>query len=590
MSGDILFVLATLVITVVLLLTEKLRVDVVAVLIMLALLTFGLLSPSEGVAGFSNQATLTVGAILILSEGLQRTGAINVLGRRLVQLAGESEQRLTFGIMGVVATMSAFINNTAAVAVFLPLTMNVARQLNVSASRLLMPLSFAAMFGGMATLIGTSTNILVSAISEERGLGGFSMFEFFPLGVLLIVVGILYMMTIGRRLIPDRQAQEGLVDRYQLREYLTEVMLLPNSPLVGQTLQEARHDLELEIVGIIREGQKRALPAVTRTLLAGDVLIVRANVPTLLNLRKKKGWKLISELALGDLPRGGRRYVLAETIVAPHSPLVGQTLRTIRFRQRYRAVVLGMQHHERVLHEDLANLPIEAGDVLLLYAQRGDMNELHKSKDFLLLQDVPNMEQRSEKGLLALAIVVGVVFVSALEWLPIMVAALLGCLLMVLTGVLELEEAYKALDAQVLVMLAGLLSLGLAMQTSGTAAYLADLVVSLVGPYGPVALLAAFYLMTTLLTSVMSNNATAALLAPIAISIAVGMGVNPKPFLVAVALAASTSFITPIGYQTNTMIYTPGGYRFVDFTRVGLPLTVLFWLIATLLIPFFWPF
>ena len=393
-------------------------------LIMLALVTFGLLSPSEGVAGFSNQATLTVGAMFILSEGLQRTGAINVLGRRLVQLAGESEQRLTFGIMGVVATMSAFINNTAAVAVFLPLTMNVARQLNVSASRLLMPLSFAAMFGGMATLIGTSTNILVSAISEERGLGGFSMFEFFPLGVLLIVVGILYMMTIGRRLIPDRQAQEGLVDRYQLREYLTEVMLLPNSPLVGQTLQEARHDLELEIVGIIREGQKRALPAVTRTLLAGDVLIVRANVPTLLNLRKKKGWKLISELALGDLPRGGRRYVLAETIVAPHSPLVGQTLRTIRFRQRYRAVVLGMQHHERVLHEDLANLPIEAGDVLLLYAQRDDMNELHKSKDFLLLQDVPNMEQRSEKGLLALAIVVGVVFVSALEWLPIMVAAL----------------------------------------------------------------------------------------------------------------------------------------------------------------------
>lgn len=590
MTPEIMFVLTTLVITVVLLLTERLRVDVIAVLIMVALVTVGLLSPSQGVAGFSNQATLTVGAMFVLSEGLQRTGAINVLGRRLVQVAGESEERLTLGIMGVVAMMSAFINNTAAVAVFLPLTMNVARQLKVSASRLLMPLSFAAMFGGMATLIGTSTNILVSAIAEERGLGGFSMFEFLPLGVLLIFVGILYMITVGRRLIPSRQASGGLVDRYELREYLTEVVLLPDSPLVGQTVQQARRDLELEIAGMIREGRKIPLPTVTRTLLAGDVLIVSANVPTLLNLRKKKGWKLISELALGDLPRGGKRYLLAETIVAPHSPLVGQTLRTIRFRRRYRAVVLGMQHHQRVLHEDLANLPIEAGDVLLLYGQRNDMNELHRSKDFLLLQDLPDMQLRSEKALLALGLVAGVVLVSALEWLPIMVAALLGCLLMVLTGVLELEDAYNALDAQVLVMLAGLLSLGLAMETSGTAAYLADLVVTWVGPYGPVALLAAFYLMTTLLTSVMSNNATAALLAPIAISIAVGLGVSPKPFLVAVALAASTSFITPIGYQTNTMIYTPGGYRFSDFTRVGLPLTVLFWLMATLLIPFFWPF
>ncbi|MGB0386001.1 MAG: sodium:proton antiporter [Ardenticatenaceae bacterium] len=590
MTQEIMFVLVMLLITVLLLLTEKLRVDVVAMLIMVALVMFGLLSPSEGVAGFSNQATLTVGAMFILSEGLRRTGAINVLGRRLVQVTGPSEQRLTLGTMGLVATMSAFINNTAAVAVFLPLTMSVARRLKMSPSRLLMPLSFAAMFGGMATLIGTSTNVLVSAIAEEHGLGAFSMFEFFPLGMLLIFAGILYMITIGRHLIPKRQAPGGLVAPYELREYLTEVVLLPDSPWVGQTIQQAGRDLEFEMAGVIRKGRKIPLPTVTRSLLAGDVLIVSVNVPTLLNLRRKKGWKLISESALGDLPPSGQKYLLAEAIVAPYSPLVGQTLRTIKFRQRYRAIVLGMQHHQRVLHGNLANLPIEAGDLLLLYGERNDINELHRSKDFLLLQDLPDMQWRSEKTFLALGIVAGVVLVSALEWLPIMMAALLGCLLMVLTGVLELEEAYKALDAQVLIMLAGLLSLGLAMQNSGTAAYVADLIVTLVGPYGPVALLAAFYLMTTLLTSVMSNNATAALLAPIAISIAAGLGVSPKPFLVAVALAASTCFITPIGYQTNTMIYTPGGYRFSDFTLVGLPLTVLFLLIATRLIPFFWPF
>jgi di/tricarboxylate transporter len=592
MTWEIVFVLATVVATVALLVTEKLRVDLVAVLVMVALVVSGLLTAAEGVAGFANPATITVGAMFILSAGLQRTGAVNALGRRLVRLAGNSERRLVASIMAVVAAISGFINNTAAVAVFMPLTMNVAQEMRISASRLLMRLSFAAMFGGVCTVIGTSTNILVSAISAERGYGAFAMFEFLPLGVVTVTAGTLYMLTIGRRLIPDRQPADTLLDRYSLREYITEVVLLPDSPLIGQTVQEAQLGLEFDIniIGMIRDGVNIPLPAATRELLEGDVLLVSGNVPTLLSLMEQKGWKLVPEAALGDLPTSGGLYSMAEAVVAPYSGLAGQTLRSSGFRRRYGVVVLGIQHHGRFIREDLANLPLQVGDVLLLYGERQNIDQLQMSRDFLLLQDVPDVRLRSGKVPLALGIIAAIVLISALELVPIMIAAVAGCVVMVLSGILSLEDAYSALDAQVLVMLAGLLSLGVAMEKSGTAAFLANIVVGQVGPFGLVALLAAFYLMTSLLTELMSNNATAVLLAPIAISVAVGLEVGPRPFLVAVAFAASASFMTPVGYQTNTMIYGPGGYRFFDFTRVGAPLNILFWVVATLLVPVFWPF
>jgi di/tricarboxylate transporter len=590
MTSEILFVLMTLAVTVLLFVTEKLRVDVVALLVMVVLVAFRILTPSEGIAGFANQATITVGAMLILSEGLQRTGAVNTLGKRLVRLAGKSEARLSLGIMSTVAIISAFINNTAAVAVFLPLTINISREMKFSRSRLLMPLSFAAMFGGLCTLIGTSTNILVSAISEERGLGAFSMFEFLPFGVICTVVGIAYMMTVGRALIPEREPKKSLEERYKLREYITEVIILPDSPLVGKTVKEAQSTLELNIIDLIRDDLDIPLPAPTRKLLAGDILLVSGNVPTLLNAIKRKGWKLLPEFALGDLPLNENSYTLAEAIVAPHSQLIGQTLRSSAFRRRYGAVVLGMQHHGRLVRHNLANLPLDAGDVLLLYGEEVDIKALHQNKDFLLLLELPRVRIRTTKALVALLIVAGVVLLAGLELMSIVVAAILGSLLMVFAGILSLEDAYKALDAQVLVMLGGILSLGAAMEKSGTASYLANLAVDGAGPYGPIALLSIFYLMITLLTSMMSNNATAALFAPIAISVAQGLEVSPKPFLMAVAFAASASFITPIGYQTNTMIYGPGRYRFFDFTRVGTPLTILFWLLATLFIPLFWPF
>ena len=592
MTTEILLVLAVLLLTVMLLMTEKLRVDAVAILVMLILVSFGLLTPSEGIAGFANPATVTVGAMFILSYGLQQTGAVNTLGKRLVKLAGQSQTRLTASIMGAVAIMSAFINNTAAVAVFLPLTLKVARDLKVSVSRLLMPLSFASIFAGTCTLIGTSTNILVNVIAQEYGLAGFGMFEFLPLGLIMTGVGMLYMLTIGRRLIPDRQAQNSLTDRYELRHYLTEVKLLPNSPLIGQTVEQIQLglDSDINIIDIIRNKEDIPLPSVTRELMAGDKLILSSNLQGLVQLIQRDEWQIIPEMAMQDMPFSDPSYTLAEAVIAPQSTLIGQTLRSSDFRRQYNVIVLGIQHHGRLIRTNFADLPLEVSDVLLLYGEQADIDELHKSKEFLMLRAVPGGQVRAHKAPIALAIVAGVVLLAALELLPIVVSAVLGGFLMVLTGIISLDEAYQALDAQVLTMLAGILSLGVAMEKSGTAAYLADIAVNFAGPYGPIALLSVFYLMTSLLTSVMSNNATAALLAPIVISVAAGLGVSPIPFLIAVTFAASASFMTPIGYQTNTMIYGPGGYRFFDFMRVGTPLNLLFWIISTLLIPVFWPF
>lgn len=593
MTAEIALVLAITGLTIILFVAEVLRVDLVAIVVMVTLVATRILEPQEAITGFANQATVTVGAMFILSAGLQRTGAVTSLGGLLQRFSGGTEWRVMLGVMAVAAGTSAIINNTAAVAVFLPMVLVLAAALNLSPSRLLMPLSFAAMFGGTATLIGTSTNILVSAIADERGLGPFAMFEFVPLGLATALIGTIYMLTLGRRLIPERQPRDlNLVDRYLLREYLTEIVLMEDSPLVGKTIQQARVglDFDLNIIDIVRDRRDIPLPSSRRTLRAGDVLLVGGSVRSLLQLIGRKGWQLVPEYALGKLLWGDEDYTMAEAVVAPGSSLVGQTLRTSRFRRRYGAVVLGMQRHSRIVQIDLANRALEPGDVLLLYGRREDLNQLHASQDFVMLADVPDRGHRRRKAPIALAIVILVVALAALNALPIVASAIAGSLAMVLTGVISIEDAYEALDAQVLVMLAGILSLGVAMETSGAAAYIANQAVDTIGPYGLVPLLSAFYLLTALLTSVMSNNATAALLAPIVISVAAGLGVSARPFLIAVTFAASASFITPIGYQTNTMIYGVGGYRFYDFLRVGLPLTLLLWISSTLLIPLFWPF
>lgn len=594
MTMAMLVVLIVLVVAVVLFVTEKLPIDLVALLIMATLLLSGIVTAEEGIAGFSNTATITVGAMFILSAALFKTGAVNGVGLLAGRLFKLNFWLALAPMMLLVGGLSAFINNTPAVALFIPIAVKIARDINISPSKLLMPISFASMFGGVCTLIGTSTNILINSIAESHGLKPFTMFEFSHLGLLFFGVGTLYMVLIGVRLIPDRRQEEELTDRYGMGNYFTEIVLLPEAKSVGRRLAESplETQLGLEILEVLREGTRisRARAMDHLRLQAGDVLRVVGDVQKLHKVQGRAGIVLKSKLRWHDADLQTTDTFLVEAILAPSSMLEGKTLKQIRFRETFGATALAIRQRGAIMHHKVGHTPLHAGDVLLIEVERDTVGRLKQHPAFVLVSEVDLPRFRKAKILPALAIVAGVVATAALGLLPIVVSAIVGCVLMVLTRCLTLEEAYEAIDWKVIFLLAGALTLGTALEKTGAARLISGGVVSLVGGYGPYALVAAFYLLTTLLTEAMSNNATAALLAPIAIATGTSLGIDPRPLLVAVTFAASASFMTPVGYQTNTMILSAGQYRFADFLKVGTALNVLFLILATVMIPRIWPF
>lgn len=591
MTIDMVLVLLLFVVAVLLFATEKLPVDLVALILMGALLLSGIITADEGISGFSNTATVTVGAMFILSAGLFKTGAVNSAGVALGKLGKRSFWLALLTMMVIVGGVSAFINNTAAVAIFLPIVLGVARDTGVSASKLLMPLSFASMFGGVCTLIGTSTNILVSSIAERHGQPPFAMFEFSLLGLIFFGVGTLYMFTVGVRLIPARRHEGELTQNFLMSDYLTEIVLLPEAKSVGKSLDDAPlvHDLDIGIIDVYRNGRLLALPRGDTILLAGDILRVRCSIDKIRQLQTREGIVLKSELLLHDKDLESDQAHLVEAVIAPNSEFTGKSLRQIQFRNKYGAMALAIRHRGELMHEHLGETILRAGDTLLIDVRRDRLNELRQEPSFVLVSEVNLPHFRTRKMIPAFSIVAGVVATAALGVLPIVTSAILGCVLMVLARCITLDEAYKAIEWQVIFLLAGVLTLGTALEKSGAALFLSNLMVSTVGVWGPVALISAFFLVTSVLTGLMSNNATAALIAPIAIATAASLDVDSRPFLIAVTFAASLSFFTPVGYQTNTMIYSAGQYRFADFLRVGTPLNILFWVLGTLLIPYFWP-
>ena len=588
MPIDAILVLAILVGAVGLFVSEKYPIDFVALLVLGSLLALGLVTPQEGISGFSNPATVTVAAMFILSAGLQKTGGTAAVGRLLVRF-GKSYFTALVTIMGTITVMSAFINNTAAVAVFIPLVMIVANRRKIAASRLLIPLSYASQFGGVCTLVGTSTNLLVSAISEQAGYGAFSMFEFSRMGLILFVAGVLFFLVLGHWLLPERQAQE-LAAAYQLGEYITELRVHERSPLVGKSVLESRlgEDHDVTILRILRRRETVWAP-LRHVLRPGHVLLVRGKIRELMRLRDSARLELNVEFKLRDETLQTEDLRLVQALVAPGSELIGHTFKELDFRNRYKALVLAIQRRGETIRDKLNSVQLGLGDALLIQAHEAEIEKLRSDVNFIVLDEVPGTVLR-HKAPLVLGILVAVIGLAALDVLPIMVAAILGCLAMVLTRCLRLEEAYQAVNWQVIVLLAGILPLGIAMQKSGAAGFIAGNAVGMVGGMGPVAVLAAVYLMTSVMTDTMSNNAAAVLLAPIAISTAEQIGVAPRPFLMAITFAASTGFSTPVGYQTNTMIYNPGGYKYTDFLRTGVPLSILFWILSVLFIPRFWSF
>ncbi len=572
--------------------TERIGVDLTAMLIMTALLVTGVLTPSEGFSGFSNTATVTVAAMFVISAGLRQTGAVSflaILSTRVFMRSYWIGIALTMPLIGVA---SAFVNNTPVVAVFIPVLLGVSRDTSISATRLLLPISFASMFGGILTLVGTSTNILVSSIAADHGLPAFGMFEFTMLGALFFLAGMIYMLTVGVRMLPERRAERQLTSRYDMADYLTDIVLLDNAPSVGTTLPQSPlvKDLDVDVLAVIRDGHRLEEENRSIVLQGGDTLRLRCDVRQIQKLKNSVGCQVKGDKTLRDEDFDADELTLMEVIIAPSATLVGQSIRGADFRNTFRATALALRHRGELLHEGFRSTRLYAGDAILVEALRRDAAQLKTDRNFVVASEVELPMYRRSRLTAALLITIGVIVTAALEILPIASAAVAGAMLLVITRSITLEEAYHAVEWKVIFLLGGIISLGIAMEKTGLAAIMSDALINNIGDYGPTALLAALYLLTTLLTGVMSNNATAILIAPIALAAAEAAGISARPLLIAVTFAASASFLTPVGYQTNTMIYGVGQYRFADFLKVGTPLTLLFWVMAVFLIPLFFPF
>ncbi|CAN5905689.1 SLC13 family permease [soil metagenome] len=593
MTVDIAIVLGIIVLAVYLFVSERFTVDTVSILIMVLFMVTGILTPGEGFAGFSNPATITVGAMFVISAAIFKSGALSNVGSVLTRIGRHNYFLCLLAIMVFAGVMSAFINDTAVVALLMPVVIQVARDTRISPSLLLMPLSFGALMGGVCTLLGTSTNILVSGIAQQQGEDPISMFEMTPAGICFLVAGILYMLFIGRFLLPNRPVMDSLTDSYDMGDYLTEIVLLPTSKSVGSSIQNSQlvKDLDIEIIQIMRGEDKRFKAYPTSVLQANDVLKVRCDVNKLKKLKDEEGIELKPDVAFEDEDLKTAVTKLYEAIVTPNSMLQGKSLKELNFRSYYDgASVLAIRHRDEILHEKLTHTRLSAGDVLLIAADVRQLDKLRDNDDMLIISETERPSFSYRRIFSVLAIVAGIIGVAAFGGVSIVLTATVGVILLVIFNLISTEEAYKSIEWKVIFMLAGVLSMGAALEKTGAALLLSDLMIESVGVWGPHAVVSAFFFISFMSTNFMSNNATAALLAPIAIAAGHSMGVSVRPMLMAITFAASLSFMTPMGYQTNTMIYSPGNYRFKDYLRVGTPLNLLLWILASLIIPYFFPF
>lgn len=601
MTGEIAGTLAIALLAVALFVWNRLPVEVVGLIVMTVLIVTGLVSLESGLAGFSNEATLTVALMLALSIGLLRTGVIGRLGLWAARTAGDGEVRLLAVILLIAVPASAVMNNTAVVAILVPVVLGVCAQSGVSASRVLMPLSFASQLGGTFTLIGTSTNLLVAGLALGLGIERIRLFDITPPALVLGLVGILYLLTIGRRLTPIRESPSDVIDRYELHDYLTGLRIETGSRLAGNSLAESRFGEKygLHVVGIERDGRRLPAPGGWTVLREGDLLLVEGKVRDIAAVGEAEGLQIAehapalvaaTDAQPGDDAEEARRVQLAELMVPPRSPLIGRSLREQGLRAQFGVSVLGLRRRGHSLHQEISNVRLTAGDMLLVQAEPDALRQLHEGRQLALLGAVDLPARRDRKMWLAVGIMVGVVALPALGVATIAISALMGVVAMILTGCLLPREIYEEMDWSVILLLATILPLGVAMQESGAAEWISTGILGLTAPLGTHGVLATFLVITTALTAVISNAAAAVVLTPMAIATAAALGVSPLPFIIAVMLGASNSFLTPIGYQTNLFVLGPGGYEFKDFLRVGGPLTVIIVLTATLVIPFFFPF
>lgn len=616
-SSAALLVFGILAVTIALFVSERLRLDVVALMALLALTLSGILTPGEALAGFSDPVVIMIAGLFVVGDGLFQTGVARAMGRLPARLAGDSEVRLLVIIMLLVALLSGIMSSTGTVAVMLPVVMGLAWARDISPSRLLIPLSVASLLGGMLTLIGTAPNIVVSQHLESLGRDGFGMFDFTPLGIAMVVAGVTFMALAGRRLLPDRPSParpaantdaptlSELAGEWELAPSLFRVRLGADSPLVSTKLGDAELPARFGVtVTEIREGglERRRVPRpaagrtraalATSTLRAGDELVLQGSPDGVHRLVARMGFHLLGEELEGD-PTGPETG-MAEVLLAPRSRLVGRTLHDIRFRDRYQLNVVGVKRLGELASGPLADLSLRFGDTLLVQGEWARIRLLQReTRDFIVAMAPREMSDALaplRRAPLAVGIMVAMMALLTLGVVPPVTAVLLAAVGMVLTGCVTVEDAYRAVNWESVVLIAGILPMATALEATGGMAWLVASLSGLMEGAGPLLLLAALFLLTSALSQVISNTATAVLLAPIASSLALGIGARPEPFLMTLAIAASTAFATPVASPVNTLVLGPGGYRFGDFFKVGVALQAIILVITVFLVPALFPF
>ena len=597
MTPDIAIVLGIITLMFVLFVKEIFPLDVTALVVLIIFLVIGNLTLEEAISGFSNQAVITIAVLFILSHALQKSGILEYGVVRLNKLTERSKLLGLTVFLITVAFASAFVNNTAIVAIFIPITIRLAQKYNLSPSKLLIPLSYIAIMGGTLTLVGTSTNLLVNSIYVNTTMAEpLGMFEFSRYGIFILLIGLLYIIFAVPLILPSRTVTSSLTQSYHMGGYLTELKVAEESPMVGRTFMERsiNKNYDITVLDIIREGMVISKNIRNTIIHPGDVLFVRGSLENFLRMKEVEKVTMLTDEKLTQAELIHDDNTLVECLLTQQSELVGKSLMEINFRRRFGSFILAIRREGAILRRKIAHVMLRAFDTLLVYGPRDKIKELSESGNFIVLGEIEATLQKNRFWWVSLVVIISAVFLAALGLVPILKGALVGMIILLVLRVISTNEAYQTINWQVIVLIAALIPIGIVIQKSGTSEWLATAMNNLVEQFDPalrpVVMVSLIYLMTMMLTEMASNAATAIIMTPIAISAAMQIGLDPKPFIFSVCFAASASFITPIGYQTNLMVYGPGGYKFSDYVKVGLPLAISLWIMATFLIPVLWPF